>query len=258
MAPSDSTATPLLEARSVTVRYGAVVPVRAVDFAIHPSEVVVICGPSGGGKSTFLRTFNGLAHLESGSILLRNAPVSQSAAGIAQLRQQVGMVFQAFYLYGHLNAQQNVALGLRVVRQLSVATAMERAAQELERVGLSDKLGNFPRQLSGGQQQRVAIARALAMDPVAMLFDEPTSALDPEMIGEVLQVMRGLAKGGMTMLVVTHEMGFARAVGSRVCFYDDGRILEEATPEAFFERPEHPRLQKFLDRILHPMEASLE
>ena len=241
---------PALRARGVTKRFGSLVAVDSVDLDVAVSEVVVMLGPSGSGKSTLLRCFNGLERLDAGVIEVAGVRLDPECDSVHDVRARVGMVFQQFNLFPHLTALENVALAPRTVRKLPKDQAMAQARQRLERVGLAAKLAAYPAELSGGQQQRVAIARALAMDPQVMLFDEPTSALDPEMIGEVLAVMRDLAKSGMTMIVVSHEIGFAREVAHRVVFLDDGRILESGPPEQVLAVPRHPRAKEFFDRVL--------
>ena len=221
-----------------------------VSTKIAAGEVVVVCGPSGSGKSTFLRCLNRLEKADSGHIFIDGIDVLGQKTNINELRAEVGMVFQSFNLFPHKTVFDNVALAQRVVRKRSRADSEEKANALLNKVGIQDKSGAYPDNLSGGQQQRVAIARALAMDPKVMLFDEPTSALDPEMIGEVLDVMKTLAKEGMTMVVVTHEMGFAREVADRVIFMDEGAIVEVGTPEHFFTSPTHERTKLFLSQIL--------
>jgi polar amino acid transport system ATP-binding protein len=241
---------PALRARGVTKRFGSLVAVDSVDLDVAVSEVVVMLGPSGSGKSTLLRCFNGLERLDAGVIEVAGVRLDPECETIHDVRARVGMVFQQFNLFPHLNALENVALAPRTVRKLSKVQAMAEARQRLERVGLGGKLTAYPAELSGGQQQRVAIARALAMDPQVMLFDEPTSALDPEMIGEVLAVMRDLAESGMTMIVVSHEIGFVREVAHRVIFLDEGRILESGPPEQVLSMPRHPRAIEFFNRVL--------
>ena len=221
-----------------------------VSTKIAAGEVVVVCGPSGSGKSTFLRCLNRLEKADSGHIFIDGIDVLGQKTNINELRAEVGMVFQSFNLFPHKTVFDNVTLAQRVVRKRSRADSEEKSNALLNKVGIQDKAGAYPDNLSGGQQQRVAIARALAMDPKVMLFDEPTSALDPEMIGEVLDVMKTLAKEGMTMVVVTHEMGFAREVADRVIFMDEGAIVEEGTPEHFFTNPTHERTKLFLSQIL--------
>jgi len=217
---------------------------------IAAGEVVVVCGPSGSGKSTFLRCLNRLERADSGHIIIDGIDVLDPKTNINKVRAEVGMVFQSFNLFPHKTVFDNVALAQTVVRKRSKAEAKEKAMFLLNKVGIADKSNAYPDNLSGGQQQRVAIARALAMDPKVMLFDEPTSALDPEMIGEVLEVMKTLAKEGMTMVCVTHEMGFAREVADRVIFMDEGMIVEEGTPEKFYKNPSHDRTKLFLKQIL--------
>jgi polar amino acid transport system ATP-binding protein len=224
-----------------------------IDLQVKQGEVVVVCGPSGSGKSTLIRTINQLEPIEKGSLVVDGFDLSDKKTDINKLRAEVGFVFQQFNLYPHLSTINNITLAPTKIRNTPKKEAEEQAMVLLERVGLADKRDSYPSQLSGGQQQRVAIARALAMKPRIMLFDEPTSALDPEMIGEVLAVMQDLAKSGMTMVVVTHEMGFAREVADRVVFMDHGVILEEAEPEAFFLNPQHDRAKQFLKQLLSPM-----
>ncbi len=228
--------------------YRALVDINA---NVDRGEVVVVCGPSGSGKSTLIRTVNRLEEIRSGAILFegRNVHAKMSGAELNKLRSRIGFVFQSFNLFPHLSALDNIILSPHRVNGLGRAAARDRAMALLDRVGLANRAHSFPAQLSGGQQQRVAIARALAMEPPAMLFDEPTSALDPEMVGEVLAVIRGLAQDGMTMMCVTHEMSFARDVADRVWFMDAGRILETGTPDAFFGAPQHPRAQRFLSDL---------
>ena len=221
-----------------------------VTFAIKAGEVVVVCGPSGSGKSTALRCLNRLETADSGQIIIDEIDVLHPKTDINKVRAEVGMVFQSFNLFPHKSVFDNVALAQKVVRKRSKAEARDKAMFLLEKVGISDKAAAFPDNLSGGQQQRVAIARSLAMDPKVMLFDEPTSALDPEMIGEVLDVMKTLAKEGMTMVCVTHEMGFAKEVADRVIFMDEGQIVEVGPPEHFFTNPTHERTKLFLSQIL--------
>ena len=217
---------------------------------IHKGEVVVVIGPSGSGKSTFLRSLNLLERPTSGTISFHGTDITSKATDINKLRQKMGMVFQHFNLFPHLTIMKNMTLGPTKLLGLSKAEAEKKAQALLERVGLGDRANSYPSQLSGGQKQRIAIVRALAMDPEVMLFDEPTSALDPEMVGEVLEVMKQLAKAGMTMVCVTHEMGFAREVGTRVIFMDCGRIIEENTPEQIFTNPQNERLVSFLQKVL--------
>jgi polar amino acid transport system ATP-binding protein len=240
----------MLEIRGVHKRFGDLHVVQGVSFEVRKGEVVVIIGPSGSGKSTLLRCIKGLVEPDEGEVLLEGAPVTGRRRGIEKLRSQVGMVFQSFNLFTHLTALDNITLGLTKVKRVPPGKAREIGLRLLEKVGLGDKAGSYPAQLSGGQQQRVAIARALAMDPKAVLFDEPTSALDPELIGEVLDVMTQLAREGMTMVVVSHEMGFVRNVATRVLFMAEGRILEEGTPEEVFQSPKNERTREFISKIL--------
>jgi polar amino acid transport system ATP-binding protein len=237
----------------VNKNYGSFQALVDINADVARSEVVVVCGPSGSGKSTLIRTVNRLEEIQTGSILFDGQDVhaKMRSKELNHLRSRIGFVFQSFNLFPHLSALENVALSPVTVNGVKREVAREKAMQLLDRVGLAAKAGSYPGQLSGGQQQRVAIARALAMEPPAMLFDEPTSALDPEMVGEVLAVMKALAADGMTMMCVTHEMGFAREVADRVWFMDGGRILEEADPESFFSRPQHPRAQRFLSDLRH-------
>jgi polar amino acid transport system ATP-binding protein len=221
-----------------------------VTLDVYDGEKVVIIGPSGSGKSTLLRSINQLEMVDSGKILVNGVDLQAPTTNINKVREEVGMVFQAFNIFPHKTVLENVTLAQIVVRKRSKAEAAEKAMSLLRKVGIAEKAMNYPGQLSGGQQQRVAIARSLAMDPKIMLFDEPTSALDPEMIGEVLDVMKTLAREGMTMVVVTHEMGFAREVADRVIFMDYGAIIEEGTPEHFFTNPSHERTKLFMSQIL--------
>lgn len=223
---------------------------KGIDLDIYEGEVLVIIGPSGSGKSTFLRCLNCLEKSTSGEVIVDNVRLTDPKTDINGIREHVGMVFQHFNLFQNMNVLRNLMLAPIDLKKASPAEARLQALAMLERVGLSDKAGAYPRELSGGQKQRVAIARALCMKPDVMLFDEPTSALDPEMVGEVLEVMRELAQDGMTMVVVTHEMGFAREVADRVLFMDDGFVLEEGTPEEIFTSPRHPRTQDFLAKVL--------
>ncbi|MEO8544417.1 MAG: amino acid ABC transporter ATP-binding protein [Burkholderiaceae bacterium] len=230
--------------------FGANHVLQDINLHVAPGEVVVVCGPSGSGKSTLIRCVNGLEQFQNGSLVVDGTSISD-ASQLRRLRMELGFVFQQFNLYPHMSALDNVALAPIHVRRMSRADALARSRAQLERVGLGDKFDALPNQLSGGQQQRVAIARSLAMQPKIMLFDEPTSALDPEMINEVLDVMVQLAGEGMTMIVVTHEMGFARKVADRVVFMDKGQILEVAEPEVFFTKPVNPRAKEFLSKILN-------
>ena len=241
----------LLELERVRKTFGSNVVLDGIDLALRPGEAVVVAGPSGSGKSTMLRCINGLEPIDDGEILFDGASIPKAGKSIYELRAEIGMVFQQFNLFPHKTVEQNISLAPVEVRGISESDARDRARQLLERVGIPDKADQFPADLSGGQQQRVAIARALAMDPKLMLFDEPTSALDPEMIREVLDVMRDLARDGMTMIVVTHEMGFAREVCDRIAFIDEGRILEEGPPDEFFKHSKSERAREFVDKILH-------
>ncbi|WAP61000.1 amino acid ABC transporter ATP-binding protein [Streptomyces sp. S465] len=240
----------MIELRDVNKHFGALHVLRDIDLTVGRGEVVVIIGPSGGGKSTLIRTINRLETVQTGSIVVDGRPLPEEGKELARLRAEVGMVFQSFNLFAHRTVLANVMLAQVKVRRRGKQDAERRARELLTRVGLGDQAEKFPAQLSGGQQQRVAIARALAMDPQVMLFDEPTSALDPEMINEVLEVMRQLARDGMTMVVVTHEMGFARSAANRVVFMADGRIVEDRAPEEFFRAPESERARDFLSKIL--------
>ncbi|WP_326700812.1 amino acid ABC transporter ATP-binding protein [Streptomyces sp. NBC_01754] len=241
---------PLIELRDVNKYFGKLHVLRDINLTVGRGEVVVVIGPSGSGKSTLCRAINRLEAVESGRILIEGEPIPEEGKGLAQLRAEVGMVFQSFNLFAHKTVLANVSLAQLKVRGRKKDEADRRSRELLERVGLAEQADKFPAQLSGGQQQRVAIARALAMDPKALLFDEPTSALDPEMINEVLEVMRQLAREGMTMVVVTHEMGFARSAANRVVFMADGRIVEDRAPEDFFTAPESDRAKDFLSKIL--------
>jgi len=241
---------PLVVLEHVDKHYGELHVLQDVNLTVHRGEVVVVIGPSGSGKSTLCRTINRLETIDSGTITIDGTPLPEEGRALARLRADVGMVFQSFNLFAHRSVLDNVTLGPRKVKGASRAQAKEHATALLERVGVANQADKLPAQLSGGQQQRVAIARALAMDPQVMLFDEPTSALDPEMINEVLDVMVSLADQGMTMIVVTHEMGFARRAAHRVVFMDGGQIVEEAEPETFFTAPRSARARDFLSKIL--------
>jgi len=239
----------LLRVEDLHKRYGKEEVLKGVSFSLEKGETKVIIGPSGTGKSTLLRCINRLTEPDRGRIWLEDVEITSPKVNIHRIRAQIGFVFQDFNLFTHLTALDNVRLGLMRVKGLSRQEATARAMQELARVGLADKAKAYPAELSGGQQQRVSIARALAMDPKLILFDEPTSALDPELIGEVLAVMEDLAKSGMTMLVVTHEMGFARTVADEIIFMEKGVIVEQGPPEQLFRNPKHPRTAEFLRRI---------
>ncbi|ANP50507.1 glutamate transport system ATP-binding protein [Streptomyces griseochromogenes] len=241
---------PLIELRDVNKYYGDLHVLRDIDLTVGKGEVVVVIGPSGSGKSTLCRTINRLETVQSGTIRLDGQPLPEEGKDLARLRAEVGMVFQSFNLFAHKTVLQNVSLAQIKVRRRKREDADRRSRELLDRVGLLNQADKYPARLSGGQQQRVAIARALAMEPKALLFDEPTSALDPEMINEVLEVMRQLAREGMTMVVVTHEMGFARSAANRVVFMADGRIVEDRSPEEFFTNPRSERAKDFLSKIL--------
>ena len=241
---------PMVSLRGVDKHFGDLHVLRSIDLDVAPSEVVVVVGPSGSGKSTLCRSINRLETIDGGEIRVDGELLPQEGADLARLRAEVGMVFQSFNLFAHRTILDNVALAPMKVRKVKKAEAERQALELLDRVGIADKAGSHPAQLSGGQQQRAAIARALAMQPKVMLFDEPTSALDPEMVGEVLDVMTSLAKEGMTMIVVTHEMGFARRAADRVVFMDRGQIVEQATPAEFFDSPRTERARSFLASVL--------
>lgn len=241
---------PMIICRDVHKWYGNFHALRGINLEVGAAEVIVICGPSGSGKSTFIRTINRLEEHQRGDIMVDGIELTHDVRNIEAIRMETGMVFQQFNLFPHLTVMQNITLAPIQVRKKSKKEAEELGMQLLKRVGIPEQANKHPGQLSGGQQQRVAIARALAMQPKIMLFDEPTSALDPEMIKEVLDVMKGLARSGMTMLCVTHEMGFAREVADRVVFMDAGEIVEMAPPEVFFTNPQHERTKLFLNQIL--------
>jgi len=241
---------PLIQFENVNKWFGTFHALRDINLQVHRGERIVICGPSGSGKSTLLRCINRLEEHQEGKLTVMGIEVTDDLKSIERIRRQVGMVFQQFNLFPHLSVMDNLTLAPIWVEKLSPEQAQERAMQQLERVHIAEQAHKFPLQLSGGQQQRVAIARALCLTPQILLFDEPTSALDPEMVQEVLDVMTSLAQQGVTMLCVTHEMNFARAVADRVIFMDEGQIIEEAPPEAFFEHAQHPRTQVFLKRLI--------
>jgi glutamate transport system ATP-binding protein len=247
---SQAGADPLVLMEGVNKHFGPLHVLKDIDLTIDRGEVVVVIGPSGSGKSTLCRTINRLETIDSGRIMVDGVPLAEEGGGLARLRADVGMVFQSFNLFAHKSILDNVTLGPIKVRRQPKAKAEQRAMQLLDRVGIANQAHKLPAQLSGGQQQRAAIARALAMDPKLMLFDEPTSALDPELVGEVLDVMIALAREGMTMAVITHEMGFARRAANRVIFMSDGEILEQATPDVFFDTPRTDRAKDFLSKIL--------
>jgi glutamate/aspartate transport system ATP-binding protein len=241
----------MIELKNVSKWYGKFQVLDSCTTQVGKGEVVVVCGPSGSGKSTLIKTVNGLEPFQQGEIVVDGVHLNEKTTDFSALRSRVGMVFQSFELFPHLSIRQNLTLAQVKVLKRSDEEATAKGLLYLDRVGLLAQQDKYPNQLSGGQQQRVAIARALSMDPVAMLFDEPTSALDPEMVNEVLDVMTGLAQEGMTMMVVTHEMGFARRVANRIVFMDHGRIVEDASKEAFFTAPESERARDFLARIIH-------
>lgn len=240
----------MINVKNLRKNFGKLEVLKGVNVEIKKGEVVVVIGPSGSGKSTFLRCLNLLEEPTDGEITFEGISITDKKVDIDNIRQKMGMVFQQFNLFPHLSVLENITLGPRKLKNMSVADANEIAFKLLKRIGLEDKANNFPSQLSGGQKQRIAIARALAMSPDVMLFDEPTSALDPEMVGEVLDVMKKLAFEGMTMVVVTHEMGFAREIADRVLFMDEGLIVEENIPAELFSNPQHPRTKDFLSKIL--------
>ncbi|AAZ54848.1 amino acid ABC transporter ATP-binding protein [Thermobifida fusca] len=244
------TATPLVVLENVNKHFGELHVLRDINLSVNAGEVVVIIGPSGSGKSTLCRTINRLETIDSGRILVNGQPLPAEGRALARLRSDVGMVFQSFNLFSHMTVLENITLGPTKVLKIPRAQATLRGLELLERVRIADQAHKYPAQLSGGQQQRVAIARALAMNPKVLLFDEPTSALDPEMVQEVLDVMTDLAREGMTMIVVTHEMGFARRAADRVVFMADGQIVEENTPNEFFTNPRTDRARDFLSKIL--------
>jgi polar amino acid transport system ATP-binding protein len=251
---------PMVEAADVHKRFGRVEVLRGIDLTVQPGEVACVIGPSGSGKSTFLRCINHLERIDAGQMRVNGELIGYREAGgklyelreseVARQRRDIGMVFQRFNLFPHMTAAENVMEAPRTVRRSPRQAAHKRAVELLDRVGLVEKCDSYPGQLSGGQQQRVAIARALAMEPRLMLFDEPTSALDPELVGEVLDVMRGLARDGMTMVVVTHEMGFAREVGDSLVFMDEGRVVEAGNPREVLTNPQHERTKLFLSKVL--------
>ena len=240
----------MIQIRNMSKWYGDFQVLRDINEEVKQGQTVVVCGPSGSGKSTLLRCINGLEPFQQGEIVVDGVSVGDPATNLYRLRTEIGMVFQRFELYPHMTALQNITLAPMKVRKKSRKEAEDHAMRLLERVGIPEKAREYPANLSGGQQQRVAIARSLAMEPKIMMFDEPTSALDPEMIKEVLDVMVDLAKGGMTMIVVTHEMGFAREVADEIIFMDEGRIIERGTDISFFQNPKNPRTRDFLNKIL--------
>lgn len=250
-SPTESPAVPMISMQAVNKHFGPLHVLKDINLEVGRGQVVVVLGPSGSGKSTLCRTINRLETIDSGTIAIDGVELPAEGRKLAQLRSDVGMVFQSFNLFAHKTILENVTLAPMKVRKSSKDEAREKAMALLERVGVANQADKYPAQLSGGQQQRVAIARSLAMNPKVMLFDEPTSALDPEMINEVLAVMTGLAGDGMTMLVVTHEMGFARRAANRVVFMSDGAVVEDAEPIQFFDNPQTDRAKDFLGKILH-------
>jgi polar amino acid transport system ATP-binding protein len=253
-----TSATQAVSIKDLHKSFGELEVLRGIDLEVSYGEVVCVIGPSGSGKSTLLRCVNLLEHPTSGTIEVLGVEITDPDVGIDDIRRHIGMVFQQFNLFGHLSVLDNLTIAQRRVLKRRQKAAVQVARDNLARVGLSEKEDAYPAQLSGGQQQRVAIARSLSMDPAMMLFDEPTSALDPELVGEVLSVMRKLATDGMTMLVVTHEMAFAREVADRVVFMDDGRIIEQGTPSEVLGSPREPRTREFLHRVLHPTELATD
>jgi len=241
---------PIISVRGLKKSFGNLEVLRGINLSIAEGEKLVIIGPSGSGKSTLLRCLNQLEEATAGTIEFAGVDLTDKAANLPKIRESIGMVFQNFNLFPHKNVTENITMALLKVKKMDRDTAEQRALALLDKVGLSDKARNYPQQLSGGQQQRVAIARALAMQPQVMLFDEPTSALDPEMVGEVLEVMRSLTREGMTLIFVTHEMKFAQEVGDRVIFMDDGLIVEEGLPSQIFTNPTNPRTRSFLTRVM--------
>jgi polar amino acid transport system ATP-binding protein len=250
MSTTSGAVAPAIEFKGVQKWFGKLHVLRDITLSVARGEVVVVCGPSGSGKSTLIRCVNSLERIQEGELVVLGESITRPGVNLARLRTRVGMVFQSFNLFPHMTALENIVLAPLKVRGVSRADAAETAQALLRRVGIPDKAANYPANLSGGQQQRVAIARALAMQPEIMLFDEPTSALDPEMINEVLEVMTDLARDGMTMMVVTHEMGFARRVAHRVVFMDEGQVVEEGDPKSFFAAPKSERTRQFLSKIL--------
>ncbi|HIT53116.1 MAG TPA: amino acid ABC transporter ATP-binding protein [Candidatus Fimivicinus intestinavium] len=240
----------MIKVKGLKKAFGDHMVLKGIDYEVEKGEKIVVVGPSGSGKSTFLRCLNLLEKPTEGEIWFEDQLITDPKAKLDEIREHMGMVFQQFNLFNNLTILRNITLAPVKLKLMSKEEAEEKAFQLLDRIGLRDKAGAYPSQLSGGQKQRIAIVRALAMNPKVMLFDEPTSALDPEMVGEVLAVMKELAESGMTMVVVTHEMGFAREVGTKVLFMDDGLILEENTPQEFFAHPQNPRLQDFLSKVL--------
>ena len=244
------TDTVLIETRNLTKSFGRVHVLKGVDLQVHQGEALAIIGPSGGGKSTFLRCLNLLEVPDGGEVIFEGRQINQKGADVDRYRQKMGMVFQHFNVFPHMTVEENVTLAPVLLKKKTPAEARAQALALLERIGLLDKKNEYPRKLSGGQKQRLAIVRALAMEPDVMLFDEPTSALDPEMVGEVLSVIRTLVKDGMTTVIVTHEMGFAREVSDRIIFISDGQIVEQGTPSELLEHPKEQRTRDFLSKVL--------
>ena len=244
------TDTVLIETRNLTKSFGRVHVLKGVDLQVHQGEALAIIGPSGGGKSTFLRCLNLLEEPDGGDVIFEGQKINQKGTDVDKYRQKMGMVFQHFNVFPHMTVQQNITLAPTLLKKKTPAEADAKALYLLERIGLLDKKDEYPRKLSGGQKQRLAIVRALAMEPDVMLFDEPTSALDPEMVGEVLSVIRTLVKDGMTTVIVTHEMGFAREVSDRIIFISDGQIVEQGTPSELLEHPKEQRTRDFLSKVL--------
>ena len=244
------TDTVLIETRNLTKSFGGLQVLKGVDLQVHQGEAIAVIGPSGGGKSTFLRCLNLLEEPDGGDVIFEGQKINRKGTDVDRYRQKMGMVFQHFNVFPHMTVQQNITLAPVLLKKKTKAEADEKALYLLERIGLLDKKDEYPRKLSGGQKQRLAIVRALAMEPDVMLFDEPTSALDPEMVGEVLSVIRDLVKGGMTTVIVTHEMGFAREVSDRILFMSDGQIVEQGTPAELLEHPKEQRTIDFLSKVL--------
>ena len=244
------TDTVLIETRNLTKSFGGLQVLKGVDIQVHQGEAIAVIGPSGGGKSTFLRCLNLLETPDSGDVIFEGQKINQKGTDVDKYRQKMGMVFQHFNVFPHMTVQQNVTLAPVLLKKKTQAEADEQALRLLDRIGLLDKKDEYPRKLSGGQKQRLAIVRALAMEPDVMLFDEPTSALDPEMVGEVLSVIRALVEAGMTTVIVTHEMGFAREVSDRILFMADGVIVEQAAPADLLDHPQQPRTKEFLSKVL--------
>lgn len=240
----------ILKIKDLWKSFGKLQVLKGIDLEVRKAEVIVVIGPSGGGKSTLLRCINHLEKYDRGEIWFQGELINEGTTNMNVLRSKIGMVFQQFNLFPHLKVIDNLILAPKIVKNLDEKDILEKATKLLKRVGLLEKMNEYPSNLSGGQQQRVAIARALMMDPILMLFDEPTSALDPELVGEVLEVMKDLANGGMTMIVVTHEISFAREVADRVIFIDDGNIVEQGSPRLLLENPQHPRTREFLRKVL--------